>query len=103
MTTTLQDQYTTLARRGQETTLAVVDAWTRSFNDALVRVPSVAGQAATTEAIDQAFDLIVKVLDVQRNAAKQYAASVASIAEDVVSQATKTATQAGVQESAPQH
>ena len=39
MTTTFQDQYVAVARNGQAATLAVVDAWTKAFQDVAVKLP----------------------------------------------------------------
>jgi hypothetical protein len=47
---TLQEQYVTLVRQGQEATLAVVDAWTTPFQDAAVKLPHTA-QTASREAV----------------------------------------------------
>ena len=92
--TTLQDQYTDFARHGQEATLAVLDAWTQSFRNAAVKLPTVTAQAASHEAIDQVFDLAVTLIDVQRNFTKQLATATTHVAEDAATRATEAAKQA---------
>jgi uncharacterized protein YcbX len=93
-TTTLQDQYAAFARNGQEAAIAVLDAWTQSFRNAAVKLPSVTAQAATHEAIDQVFDLAVTLIDVQRNFTKQLATATTHVAEDAANRATQVATEA---------
>jgi hypothetical protein len=92
--TTLQDQYATFARSGQEATFAVVDAWSRSFRDAAVKLPAVTVHAASHEAIDQVFDLAVTLIDVQRNLTKRLATATATVAEDAADRVTKAAAEA---------
>jgi hypothetical protein len=92
--TTLQEQYTTLARSGQEAAVAVVDAWTRSIKEAASRLPVGSAQATTHQVIDQVFDFAVTVVDVQRNFTKQLVTSTTAVAEGVAEQATKAASEA---------
>ena len=92
---TIQDQYTEFAKRGQEATLAVVDAWTRAVQDSAVQLPSVTTQAAAQQVIDQVYDFAATVLDVQRNFAKQVVTTSASVAEDVANRATAAVNEAG--------
>jgi hypothetical protein len=89
---TIQEQYTQFAQRGQEATTAVVDAWTQSVQNLSTRVPAAMNRAAASEVIDQTFDFFGKVLDVQRNAAKQILSSTANVAEEVVQRATTATT-----------
>lgn len=91
---TIQQQYTEFAQRSQEAALAVVDAWTQSVTEAVGRFPSVLTPAAAEQAIDQAFDLAVKVADIQRNVAKQLVNSTSAFAEEAVQRVTAAATEA---------
>lgn len=92
--TTVQDQYAAFARSSQEATLAVVDAWSRSFRDIAVKLPAVTAQASTHEAIDQVFDLAVTLINVQRDLIKQLATATSAAVEDAVGRATKAAAEA---------
>jgi hypothetical protein len=93
-TSTVQDQYTAFAQQAQNATSAFVDAWTKSVQEAAVRVPFVSVQAATQEAIDQTFDLAGRLLEVQRSFAKQFAGSAAEAIEDAASRVSAAATEA---------
>jgi hypothetical protein len=93
-TTTLQDQFTTFARQGQEAALAAVDVWTRSITEAAVRVPSAAVQAASQQAIDETFDLVLELVGIQRSLAKEIATSSVTAAEDFANNATRVAAEA---------
>jgi hypothetical protein len=91
---TIQEQYTEFAQRGQEATFAIVDAWTQSVQNLSTRVPTAMNQDAALQVIDQTFDFFGKVLDVQRNAAKQFVSTSATVAEDVVQRATTAVNEA---------
>jgi hypothetical protein len=80
---TIQEQYTDFAQRSQESAMAIVDAWTESVQNLATRVPSVANQAAAHQVIDQTFAFFGKVLDVQRDAAKQFVSASATAAEQI--------------------
>ena len=92
---TIQEQYTEFAKRGQDASFAVLDAWTRSVQDAAIQLPSVTSQAAAQQVIDQVFDFAGSVLDVQRKFAKELVSSSASVAEDVAGR-TQAAVNEGV-------
>jgi hypothetical protein len=92
--TTLQEQYVTLVRQGQEATLGVVDAWTKSFQDAAVNLPHTA-QTASREAVNQVFDLAVGLIDIQSNFTKQLTSAAASVVEDAAGRVSRAATEAG--------
>ena len=98
---TIQDQYTEFAKNTQDATLAIAQAWTRSFQETVTRVPAAvtqaAANAATQQFIDQAYDFAAAVVDVQRNFSKQLAESSAAVAEDVAKQATTALNEAGAQ------
>lgn len=91
--TTFQDQYVDVARNGQAATLAVVDAWTKAFQDAAVKLSGTV-QTASHEAIDQVFDLAVTLIDVQRNFAQQLASGAATAVEDAAGRVSKVAEEA---------
>jgi hypothetical protein len=95
--TTLQEQYSAIARQGQEASLAVIEAWTRSFQDAAARLPEVTGQFDANQVIDRVFDFAVTVVDVQRDFAKQLVASTVSVAEDVAQQSREAANRAAAE------
>lgn len=88
--TTLQDQYVSLLRQGQEATLAVVDAWTKSFQDVAVSLPRTV-QTTSHEAINQAFDLAVTLVDIQSKLAKQLASAATTVVEDAAGRMSKAA------------
>jgi hypothetical protein len=92
---TIQEQYTEFAQRGQEATLAIVDAWTQSVQNLAGQVPTTVNPGAATQAVDQTFDFFGKVLDVQRNALKQFVTTSATAAEDAVQRATTAVNEAG--------
>ena len=65
---TIQEQYTELAKRGQEATAAVVD---------------------------QVFDFATTVIDVQRTLAKHLVTTSATVAEEIAQRATAAVNEAG--------
>jgi hypothetical protein len=91
---TLQEQYVTLVRQGQEATLAVVDTWTTPFQDAAVKLPHTA-QTASHEAVNEVFDLAVRLIDIQSNVTKQLASAAASVVEDAAGRISRAAAEAG--------
>jgi hypothetical protein len=97
--TTLQEHYTSIARQGQEASLAVIEAWTRSFQDAASRFPEVTGQIDANQVIDRVFDFAVTVVDVQRDFAKQLVSTTVSVAEDVAQQSRDAANRAAAEAS----
>jgi hypothetical protein len=97
--TTLQEHYTAIARQGQEASLAVIEAWTRSFQDVAARLPEVPGQFDANQVIDRVFDFAVTVVDVQRDFAKQLVSTSVSVAEDVAQQSRDAASRAAAEAS----
>jgi hypothetical protein len=95
--TTLQEHYTEIARQGQEASLAVIEAWTRSFQDVGTRLPEVTGQFDANQVIDRVFDFAVTVVDVQRDFAKQLVSSTVAVAEDVAQQSREAAHRAAAE------
>jgi hypothetical protein len=91
---TIQDQYTTIAKQGQQAATAVAEAWTRSIQDSIVKLPTVTGQAAAQQVVDQVFDFASTVIDVQRNLAKQLVSSTASVVEEIADRTTTAADEA---------
>ncbi len=92
--TNFQEQYVSLVRQAQEATLAVVDAWTKSFEETAVKLPRTV-QTTSHEAINQAFDLAVTLIDVQAKLAKQLASATATVVEDAAGRMSKVAAEAG--------
>jgi hypothetical protein len=98
---TIQEQYTEFAQHTQEATMAIAQAWTAAAQEAATRVPvAITPEAATAAAqdfIDQAYDFVTKVIDVQRDLSKKFLTSSATVAGNVVEQATKALNEAGTQ------
>ena len=90
----LQEQYTAFAKQGQAAAVAAVDAWTRAVQETAVRVPTAAVEAATTQAVDQAFDFVVSLIDVQRGVAKQFTGTTVEAAAQALEQVTRTVSDA---------
>ena len=59
-------QYTDFVQQGQEATLKAVETWTRTVQDAFTQAPGV-GRVDVQSAVDSAYDLAAKLLDVQRS------------------------------------
>ena len=96
-----QDSYAQLSKPFQDATLAIAQAWTRSFQQTAARVPVAVTQAATNAAahqfIDQAYNFATTVIDVQRNLSKQIVSSSSSVAQDVAERAATAVNDAGAQ------
>jgi hypothetical protein len=91
---TIQDQYVAIAKQGQDAATAVAEAWTRSIQDSFTKLPTVTGQAAVQQVVDQVFDFAATVVDVQRNLAKQLVSTSASVAEEIAERATTVTAEA---------
>jgi hypothetical protein len=92
---TIQDQYVAIAKQGQDAATAVAEAWTRSIQDSFTKLPTVTGQAAVQQVVDQVFDFASTVIDVQRNLAKQLVSSTATVVEEIAERTTTAANEAG--------
>jgi acetyl-CoA carboxylase carboxyltransferase component len=82
---TTATQYNDLVQQSQEAVLQAVDTWTKTVRDAFAHLPNTPGQLDPNQVIDQVFDFTEKVLEVQRDFAKQLITTSASTAESVAS------------------
>ena len=85
------DQYTALVQQGQEAVRAAVDSWTRTVRDAAAQFPAVSQAYDADKVIDQVFDFAEKLLEVQREFAKNVLKSSVSAAEAVTEAAPEAA------------
>jgi uncharacterized protein (DUF305 family) len=65
-TTDTAKQYTDFVQQGQEATLKAVETWSRTVQDAFTQAPGL-GRVDVQSAVDSAYDLAAKLLDVQRS------------------------------------
>jgi acetyl-CoA carboxylase carboxyltransferase component len=77
------DQYTALVQQGQDAVRAAVDGWTRSVKDVAAQFPTAPQAYDADKVIDQVFDFAEKLLQVQREFAKNVLKSSVSAAEAV--------------------
>ncbi|HEX2362973.1 MAG TPA: hypothetical protein VHI11_12940, partial [Jiangellaceae bacterium] len=78
--TNLTDQYTEMVQQSQDAVRAAVDNWTKTVQQAIGQLPtaSAASFAAPYDVntvVDQVFDLAEKVLEAQRDFAKNLIAT----------------------------
>jgi hypothetical protein len=91
---TPQEQYRQVVQSSQEAVLNAVDTWTRTVQETVGSLPTPAAQVDPTQVIDQVFDFAEKMLEMQRDFAKnlvQASATVADSATRGVQDATETA------------
>jgi acetyl-CoA carboxylase carboxyltransferase component len=81
--TSSTDQYTALVQQGQEAVRAAIESWTRTVKDAAAQFPAVTQAYDADKVIDQVFDFAEKLLQVQREFAKNVLKSSVSAAEAV--------------------
>ena len=84
MTTTTTEatkQYVDLVQQGQEATLKAVETWTRTVQDAFSQVPGADYRVDVQSAVDQAYDLAAKLLEVQRGFVKNLLANAVEVAD----------------------
>jgi hypothetical protein len=85
MTTPQEQRYTQTVKQAQDSMLAALATWTRTFQLALGELAAAA--PVSEHLIDQGFDVIGKLvnaqLDAQRHLAKQLAASGTAVTETV--------------------
>jgi hypothetical protein len=74
-------QYADLVQQGQEATLKAVETWTRTVQDAFAQAPSTTYQVNVQNAVDQAYDLAAKLLEVQRGFVKNLLANAVEAAD----------------------
>lgn len=91
---TIQEQYTEVARQGQDAVLTAVDAWTRAVEDMAGKMTVLPPHPDYSQVIDQVYDFASNVIDAQRTVAKTVLSSSMSFAESVTEQATSTAQEA---------
>jgi hypothetical protein len=84
----VQEQYTQVVQQSQEAVLAAVDSWTRTVQDAAGRLPIPQTAADPTKVIDQVFDFAEKMLEMQRDFAKNLVKTSASTVEAAAKRAT---------------
>jgi hypothetical protein len=102
--TTPTDQYSALVQQGQEAVRKAVDSWTRTVRDAAAQVPAGIQGYDPDKIIDQVFDFAEKLLEMQREFAKNVLKSSVSAAE-TISQAVPQVggqAQAAEEEAAPE-
>jgi len=83
--TSTPTQYNDLVQQSQEAVLQAVDTWTKTVRDAYAQLPNTPGQVDPNQVVDQVFDFTEKVLEVQRDFAKQLITTSAATAESVAS------------------
>jgi hypothetical protein len=74
-------QYADLVQQGQEATLKAVETWTRTVQDAFAQAPTTTYQVNVQNAVDQAYDLAAKLLEVQRGFVKNLLANAVEAAD----------------------
>ena len=76
-------QYTQFFQQGQDAVRTTVETWTNTVKTAAAQVPALASQFDADAAVDRYFDLNEKVLEAQRDFAKQLLATGAAVAATV--------------------
>jgi hypothetical protein len=76
-------QYTQFFQQGQDAVRNSVETWTNTIKTAAAQVPALASQFDAAAAVDRYFDLNEKVLEAQRDFAKQLLATGAAVAATV--------------------
>jgi acetyl-CoA carboxylase carboxyltransferase component len=85
------EQYSALMQQGQEAVRDAVDSWTQAVKDAVTQVPAIPAAYDADKVIDQVFDFAEKLLEVQRDFAKNLIKSSASAVESVTQAAPQPA------------
>ena len=95
MATSLTEQYTEMVQQSQEAVRTAVDNWTKTVQQAMGQLPSAAAPIAApydvNTVIDQVFDLAEKVLEAQRDFAKNLIATSTAAGEAFTKGATEAA------------
>ena len=86
--TSVQDQYTTTVKQGQEAVSRAVDTWTRSVQDAWGRFPATPDP---NQVIDQFYGFILRLLEAQRDLAKNLVSTTSSYADSLRQETQKAA------------
>jgi hypothetical protein len=76
-------QYTQFFQQGQDAVRNSVETWTNTVKTAAAQVPALVSQFDAAAAVDRYFDLNEKVLEAQRDFAKQLLATGAAVAATV--------------------
>ncbi len=76
MTNPQERQYTETIKQAQDTTLAALETWTRTFQQALDQYTAAA--SVREHLIDQGFDFIGRLVNAQLNAQRQFAKQLAA-------------------------
>jgi hypothetical protein len=92
---TIQDQYAEAIKQSQEASLAAIETWNRTLQQAFGQLPT-PNFASPEQVIDQVYDFAGQVLNAQRDFAKQVVATGTAAVEKVresVAQTTSAAQQ----------
>jgi acetyl-CoA carboxylase carboxyltransferase component len=95
MSTNFVEQYTQMVQQSQDAVRAAVENWTKTMQQAMGQLPATTGSLAApydvNTVIDQVFDLAEKVLQAERDFAKNLIASSTAAGEAFVAQAKQAA------------
>jgi len=95
MATNFTDQYTAMVQQSQEAVRTAVENWTKIVQQAMAQLPATAAPFAApydvNAVVDQVFDLAEKVLEAQRDFAKNLIASSTAAGEAFSALATEAA------------
>jgi hypothetical protein len=79
---TVQEQYAELIKQSQDASIAALETWTRTIQQAFGQLPT-AAPINPEQVIDQVYDFAGQVLNAQRDFAKQVLATGTAAAEKV--------------------
>jgi endo-alpha-1,4-polygalactosaminidase (GH114 family) len=95
MATNFTDQYTAMVQQSQEAVRTAVENWTKIVQQAMAQLPATAAPFAApydvNAVVDQVFDLAEKVLEAQRDFAKNLIATSTAAREGFAARATEAA------------
>jgi acetyl-CoA carboxylase carboxyltransferase component len=95
MSTNFAEQYTQMVQQSQDAVRAAVENWTKTMQQAMGQLPATTASLAApydvNTVIDQVFDLAEKVLEAERDFAKNLIASTTAAGEAFVAQAKQAA------------
>jgi len=95
MASNLTDQYTEMVQQSQDAVRTAVDNWTKTVQQAIGQLPATAAPFATpydvNTVVDQVFDLAEKVLEAQRDFAKNLISTSTAASEAFAARATEAA------------
>jgi hypothetical protein len=95
MATNLTEQYTEMVQQSQEAVRTAVDNWTKTVQQAIGQLPATAAPLAgpydVNAVVDQVFDLAERVLEAQRDFAKNLIATSTAASEAFATRATEAA------------